>query len=90
MSAIGHRRRRRRGMLVFIVLFGLIGVAAAAMSAFHIGMLSGLAVGGGVLVIYTVPATIFDWPRITWEHISAFFAAILAAVGGFFASLFGW
>ena len=89
MSASGNRRRRRGGV-VLIVLLALGGFAAFAISAFQVGVLSGLGLGGGALVIYMVPATIFDWPRITWDDITGIVGAVLAAVAGFFASLFGW
>lgn len=89
MAASGYRPdrpRRSRGAIVAVALLGLTAWIASTILAFEIGFLDGLALGGGALVVYMIPATIYDWPRITWDHISA----CLAAITGFFASIFGW
>ena len=73
-------------MTGLVVLLAMLGSLGALISAFQLGFVNGVALAGGVLFVYLVPATIFDWPRITWDHVAGFFSAIT----GFFASLLGW
>jgi hypothetical protein len=65
-------------------------MAALVTSAFEIGFMTGLGATGGALIVYSVPATILDWPRLTWEDVVSTIGAILSAIGSFIASLFGW
>jgi uncharacterized membrane protein YccC len=85
------RRRRRRGLVKSVVaLMVLAGVAALVTAAFRVGMAQGLAAAGGVLVVYAVPATIFDWPRLTLEDVMSALGALAAAIGAAFLALFDW
>ncbi len=90
MTARPKRRRWRALLKVLAVVLILVGVAALVSTAFQLGMTQGLATAGGVLVVYAVPATILDWPRLTFEDVISALGAILAAVGTFFLALFDW
>ncbi|HYF56669.1 MAG TPA: hypothetical protein VEA41_20620 [Salinarimonas sp.] len=85
------RRRRGRGFLRLALVVGaLYAIAWIAMAAFGLGVSHGLLTGGGALVVYTVPATIFDWPRLTFSDIVDVVTGIWEAVVGFFASILDW
>jgi hypothetical protein len=59
-------------------------------TAFNVGFMQGAATAGVALVVYSVPATLFDWPRITLTDVLDLLAGIVGAVADFFKSLFGW
>jgi len=44
----------------------------------------------GALIVYAVPATIFDWPRLTWEDVLSTIGTILSGIGNFVSALFDW
>lgn len=90
MAAEAKRSRRRGALRTLLALALLCSFVLVATSAFRLGMMAGLAAAGAGLIVYSVPATIFDWPRLTLEDVIDFFAAILSAIGSFFASLFDW
>jgi hypothetical protein len=90
---IGSDPRPRRGravLKVFVALAIVVGITALVTSAFQIGVMTGLGATGGALIVYAVPATIFDWPRLTWEDVVSTIGAILSAIGTFIASFFSW
>ena len=83
------RARPRRSLariLGFVALFTIFGCALLAAAAFQYGMSVGLAAGAATYVLYAIPATIYNWPRVTFGDILAFFAGILACI----LSLFDW
>ena len=92
MIAGSHPRpRRRRAVLkVLVALAIVVGITALVTSAFQVGVLTGLGATGGALIVYTVPATIFDWPRLTWEDVVSTIGAVLSAIGAFISALFDW
>jgi hypothetical protein len=59
------------------------------MAAFKLGVMHGVGTSVVAVVIYSVPATLFDWPRITLADLASW-SATLARDRGFFASLFDW
>lgn len=73
-----------------IALLAVAVVTAVAMWAFQIGMAHGLAVAGGGLILYSVPAAIFDWPRLSLTDIVGAALGALSAFAAFLLSLIGW
>lgn len=65
-------------------------VWATAMAALDFGFMQGAATAGVVLVIYSVPATLFDWPRITLTDALDLLAGIAGAIIEGIKSLFDW
>lgn len=88
MSANAAPPRRRSILKPLLVLAPVGGLAALVISAFQVGVTTGLYLAGGAYVVYAVPATILDWPRLSLADIGDFFMAILEAIVGFFTSLF--
>jgi hypothetical protein len=60
------------------------------MAAFNLGLLHGASVAGVALVIYSGPATYFDWPRVTLTDVIDLLSGIVRGIVGFLASLFDW
>ena len=83
---------RRRTPLVWVsmILVLLAFVWATAMAAFDLGFVQGAATAGSVFVLYSIPATLFDWPRITLADALDLLAGIVGAITDFIKSLFGW
>lgn len=75
---------RGRALMVLALLCGAVLFVLVLVSAFKLGMATALAAAGGGLVLYQVPAAIFDWPRLVLEDIAAFFAALWDGIMGFF------
>lgn len=71
-----------------LLVFGTL--CAVAMSAFNLGLAHGMATAGVALVIYSIPAAIFDWPRITLSDLFDVLSAAVSAIVGFVSSLFDW
>ena len=71
-----------------LIIFGVI--CAIAMAAFNLGAVHGAASAAAALVIYSVPAALFDWPRISLTEFVELLSALAAAVVRFVASLFDW
>jgi uncharacterized membrane protein YeiB len=71
-----------------LIIFGV--VCAIAMAVFDIGAMYGAATGAIALVIYSVPAALFDWPRISLTEVVQLLCALAAAVVRFVGSLFDW
>jgi hypothetical protein len=67
-----------------------VAIAVLAVQAFNGGYAEGLGAGAVVLIIYTVPAMVFDWPRLTFEDIIHALGALVSAIGSFIAGLFDW
>ena len=88
MSTDGKPPRRRSDLKTLLVLVLVGGLAALLISAFQVGFLTGLVLAGGGYVVYAIPATLLDWPRLSLGDIGDFLAAIVDAVIGFFASMF--
>ncbi len=84
-------RSRRRTPLIWLgLIFVLFStVWAVTMAAFNAGFMQGAATAGAVLVVYSVPATLFDWPRITLTDAFDLLAGIVGGIAEFFRSLFG-
>lgn len=81
---------RTRTFRLVIILALLAGFTASLLWAFELGAMTALvAVGGGALV-YSVPATIFDWPRLGWDDVAEILTGLLTAIGAFFSGLFDW
>jgi hypothetical protein len=80
---------RRRSLLKPLVVLALVvGLAAMLIQTFEVGVLAGLALAGGGYVVYAVPATLLDWPRLSLGDVGNFLLAILEAIVGFVTSLF--
>ena len=90
MSTQPPHRRGARVLRPGIVLIAFGGICAVIMAAFDLGVMHGAAAPAGVLVIYSVPATLFNWPRITLAVIAELLCGIARAVASFFAALFDW
>jgi predicted membrane channel-forming protein YqfA (hemolysin III family) len=89
MSAQKHRHRR--AILKSVVALGVIaGLTALLMSAFRFDLSTGLAWVVGGLVVYSVPATVFHWPRLTWADVMSTIWALASAIGAAFLALVGW
>ena len=89
-STQAPRPRGARLIRLGVVLVGFGAVCAITMGAFDLGFMYGTATAVGALVIYSVPATLFDWPRITLTDVVELLCGIASAIVGFFASLFDW
>jgi hypothetical protein len=85
-------RSRRRTPLVWVsvILVLLTFVWVTAIAAFDFGFVQGAATAGSVLILYSVPATLFDWPRITLADALDLLAGIVGGIADFIKSLFGW
>jgi len=84
-------RRRGQALVALTLVMGVIvAIAVLAVQAFNWGLAEGLGAGAVTLVIYTVPATVFDWPRLTFEDIINALGALVSAIGSFIAWFFGW
>lgn len=79
-------KRRGRALVVLLVLALAVLVVAGLVSAFHVGVSTGMASAGAGLVVYQIPAMIFDWPRLTLDDIFAF----VGAVFDWIVDLFSW
>jgi hypothetical protein len=93
MSITSKRPPRRRAarlirLGVLLVVFGAI--CGTLMTAFNIGVMHGAGTSVVAVAIYSVPATLFDWPRITLADFVELVCDIWRAIVGFFASLFDW
>jgi len=83
-------RRAGRVLRLGLVLAVFTAICAVAMTAFNLGFTHGTAAGALGVVIYSVPATLFDWPRITFSDVVELLSAAVSAVVEFFKSLFDW
>ena len=82
---------RGRAILKSVVALTIVaGLTMLVTSAFRLGMNTGFAAAIGAFVVYSVPATIFDWPRLTWEDIMSALGALASAIGAFIRALFDW
>jgi hypothetical protein len=90
-----------RGLVrVALGMIAIVTVAYVTVELFELGIVNGLAATGAALVAYSVAATIFDWPRMTWhdaatilqillKFVVAIVAIIMSAVIGILDALFG-
>ncbi len=85
-----NSRRRTPLVWVSVILVLLAFVWATAIAAFDFGFVQGAATAGSVLVLYSLPATLFDWPRITLADALDLLAGIVEVIADFIKSLFGW
>ena len=83
-------RRLGRVIRVGLVLVAFGAICGVAMAAFNLGFMHGTAMAAVALVLYSVPAALLDWPRITLSDGFELLSAIVRAVVGFFKSLFDW
>ena len=91
MTTLKQPPRRGRSVSRASVVLGVFaGFAGLAISAFQLGVTTGLGAAGGVLIVYAIPATIFDWPRLTFDDLIAAISAVFSAIGSFFSSLLDW
>lgn len=75
------RQASGRRFVKILLAFGILGgVATLAVQIFQLGVLTGLATACGLLVVYSVPATLFDWPRLSLSDIIAGIGALLVAI----------
>jgi hypothetical protein len=63
---------------------------AVAVAAFNFGATQGAVTIAVAAIVYLVPATIFDWPRITLADIAEFVWAAIAGFFSFLRSLIDW
>lgn len=75
MTRTETRRRRNPFAALAVLAFvsAVVGVATLVAGAYHLALTTSLAGAGTLVLVYQVPAVIFDWPRITLEHILDFF-----------------
>ena len=83
-------RRAGRVLRLGLILAAFSGICAVAMTAFNLGFTHGTTAGALAVVIYSVPATLFDWPRITFSDVIELLSAAVSAVVEFLKSLFDW
>jgi hypothetical protein len=79
-------KRRGRAVIVLLILLLAALVVVGLVSALKIGFAAGIASAGAGLVVYQVPAFVFDWPRLTLQNVLAFFSAAF----DWFLDLFSW
>jgi hypothetical protein len=84
------RRRAARLIRLAVVLVVFGAICATVMTAFNIGVMYGAGTSVVAVVIYSVPATLFDWPRFTLADFVELVCDVWSAIVGFFASLFDW
>ncbi|WP_375461663.1 hypothetical protein [uncultured Enterovirga sp.] len=75
-SDVRRRRDPFGALAVLAVVAAVIGTATLVTTASHLGPTTGLAGAGTLVLVYQVPAVIFDWPRITLEAIMDVFGYI--------------
>jgi hypothetical protein len=79
-------KRRGRAFVVLLVLALAVLVVVGLVSAFQVGVSTGMASAGAGIVVYQIPAMVFDWPRLTLDEIFAFFGAVFEWI----LDLFSW
>jgi hypothetical protein len=79
-------KRRGRALVVFLVLAFVALIAIGLVSAFQVGVTTGMASAGAGLIVYQIPAIAFDWPRLTLDDMFAFFGAVFDWI----VDLFSW
>lgn len=79
-------KRRGRAFIVLLVLAFFVLIAVGLVSALKIGFAAGMVGAGAGVIAYQIPATAFDWPRVTFDDVFAFFEAVLDWI----ADLFSW
>jgi hypothetical protein len=85
------RRRRALALLAFSLALGALGtVAAITTAAFNWGFAEGMTAGTVMLIVYTVPATVLNWPRLTFTDIVEALIGLWSAIVSCIASLFDW
>ena len=85
------RRRRGLAVLALALAIGAVGVVAAiTVAAFNWGFTEGVTAGAVMLIVYTVPATVFDWPRLTFTDVVEALIGLWSAIVSCIASLFDW
>jgi hypothetical protein len=91
MSSSNTERPPTALFLRFGAILIICGVICAiAMAVFNLGAMHGAATAAIALVIYSVPAALFDWPRISLTEFVELLCALAAAVVRFVGSLFDW
>jgi hypothetical protein len=92
MSDTDPRRRRGLPLLGRLAAFCLVLCVFAALlvGVFELGVLAGAAGAAGLLVVYAVPATLFDWPRFGLSDLLDLVAAIGRGIAWLVALLFDW
>ena len=91
MNRSKERPRRGRSVLRAVLALGVsAGLAGLAIFAFQLGLATGVAAAGSVLIVYAIPATLLDWPRPTFDDVIAAISAVFSAIGSFFSSLLDW
>ena len=89
MSSNQPPRSRLAALLKIVAAFAVMaGVVSLATTAFQWGVLTGLAAGAGVIVVYGIPAAILGWPHISLMDVLDFVLAVVDAILSFFAGLF--
>ncbi len=82
-------RSRLAAFLKIVAVFAVMaGVVSLATTAFQWGVLTGLAAGAGVIVVYSIPAALLGWPHIGLADVVDFVLAVVDAIVSFFAGLF--
>lgn len=79
-------KRRGRALIALLVLAFFVLIAVGLVSAFKIGVSAGMASAGAAIVVYQIPAMVYDWPRLTLDDIFAFFGAVFDWI----CDLFSW
>lgn len=82
--------RRRFGLLIGLAVLALVAGATAAVSIFKVGVLAGLALAGGGLVVYAVPAALLGWPLPTLEDVVVFVTDLVVVVVSGIVGFFRW
>jgi hypothetical protein len=89
MSSSEPPRRRLAALLKVLAAFAVMaGAVSLATTAFEWGVLTGLAAGAGVIVVYAIPAAILGWPYIGLGDVLDFVVSVVDAIVSFFVGLF--
>lgn len=79
MSQAATRRPRGGPLAAFgaLALLAMIAALGATVAtAYNLGASTGLMAAGAVVLVYQVPAVVFDWPRITLEAVLGLFGFV--------------
>lgn len=69
-------KRRGRALIALLVLAFFVLIVIGLVSAFNVGVSAGMASAGTALIVYQIPAMVYDWPRLTLDDVFAFFGAV--------------
>lgn len=90
MNTDSQRPRRRPFLRLAVIVTAFGAICAIAVAAFNLGAAHSAGTAVVALLIYAVPAAVFDWPRITLSDVFELLSAAVGALVEFIKSLFDW